>query len=126
MAWMFFGMLIVNIAIPWLTLWNRRFRQNPWLLALVGLLINVGMYFERYIIIPISLTINRMPFTWRLYEPGIEIWLTIGTFAMFLLFYMIASRLIPLVPVWEVQEGQMAHSLRKVGKVHVPAVSEME
>ena len=36
------------------------------------------------------------------------------------------SRLIPLIPVWEVQEGQMTHTLRKVGKAHVPTVSEFE
>jgi hypothetical protein len=39
---------------------------------------------------------------------------------------MIASRLVPLVPVWEVQEGQLAHSLRKVGKIKVKTVSEIE
>jgi molybdopterin-containing oxidoreductase family membrane subunit len=126
MAWMFFSMLIFNIAVPWLILWNRKWRETGWLLAVVGLIINVGMYYERYIIIPVSLTINRMPFTWRLYEPRVEVFLTIGTFALFLLFYLVASRLIPLVPVWEVQEGQMAHSLRKVGKTHVPSISEME
>ncbi|HJR78610.1 MAG TPA: NrfD/PsrC family molybdoenzyme membrane anchor subunit [Anaerolineales bacterium] len=126
MAWMFFQMIGFNIVLPWLTLWNKRIRQTPWLLALIGLLINVGMYWERYIIIPVMLTINRMPFTWKLYEPRIEIFLTIGTFSMFLLFYMIASRLIPLIPVWEVQEGQMTHTLRKVGKAHVPTVSEFE
>ena len=126
MAWMFWQMIGFNIVLPWLTLWNKRIRQTPWLLALIGLLINVGMYWERYIIVPVMLTINRMPFTWRLYEPRIEIFLTIGTFAMFLLFYMIASRLIPLIPVWEVQEGQMTHSLRKVGKAHVPTISEFE
>jgi Ni/Fe-hydrogenase subunit HybB-like protein len=126
MAWMFFQMIGFNIVLPWLTLWNRRIRQTPWLLALIGLLINVGMYWERYIIVPVMLTINRMPFTWRLYEPRIEIFLTIGTFSLFLLFYMIASRLIPLIPVWEVQEGQMTHTLRKVGKAHVPAISEFE
>jgi molybdopterin-containing oxidoreductase family membrane subunit len=126
MAWMFYQMVTFNIVIPFLTLWNKRIRTTPWLLALIGGLINVGMYWERYIIVPVMLTINRMPFTWRLYEPGIEIYLTIGTFSMFLLFYMIASRLIPLIPVWEVQEGQMVHTLRKVGKTHVPTVSEFE
>ena len=126
MAWMFFQMVGFNIVLPFLTLWNKRIRTTPWLLAIIGLLINVGMYWERYIIVPVMLTINRMPFTWRLYEPRIEVFLTIGTFAMFLLFYMIASRLIPLVPVWEVQEGQMTHSLRKVGKAHVPTISEFE
>jgi hypothetical protein len=39
---------------------------------------------------------------------------------------MLASRLIPLVPVWEVQEGQNAHLLRKVGKVEIPTVSEID
>ena len=126
MAWMFFQMIGFNIVLPWLTLWNKWVRTTPWLLAIIGLLINVGMYWERYIIVPVMLTINRMPFTWRLYEPGIEIFLTIGTFSMFLLFYMIASRLIPLVPVWEVQEGQMTHSLRQVGKTQVPTISEFE
>ncbi len=126
MAWMFFQMVGFNIVLPFLTLWNKRIRTTPWLLAIIGLLINVGLYWELYIIVPVMLTINRMPFTWRLYEPRIEVFLTIGTFAMFLLFYMIASRLIPLVPVWEVQEGQMTHSLRKVGKAHVPTISEFE
>jgi Ni/Fe-hydrogenase subunit HybB-like protein len=126
MSWMFYQMLAFNIVIPFLTLWNKGVRTRPWLLALIGALINVGMYWERYIIVPVMLTINRMPFTWKLYEPRIEIFLTIGTFSMFLLFYMIASRLIPLIPVWEVQEGQMVHTLRKVGKAHVPTVSEFE
>jgi molybdopterin-containing oxidoreductase family membrane subunit len=39
---------------------------------------------------------------------------------------MLASRLIPLVPVWEVQEGQMAHRRYKVGQTEVPAVAELE
>src|SRR5512142_510951 len=104
--YLWYIMLFCNIAVPWLTLWNKQWRRTPWLLAVDGILINVGMWLERYIIIPEGLTINRMPFTWRLYIPHIEVFLTIGTFALFLLLYMAASRLIPLVPVWEVQEGQ--------------------
>jgi molybdopterin-containing oxidoreductase family membrane subunit len=126
MAWMFYLMVFFNIVLPFTTLWSKKVRTTPWALALIGLLINVGMYFERYIIVPVTLTINRMPFTWKLYEPQIEIFLTIGTFSMFILFYMIASRLIPLIPVWEVQEGQMTHSLRKVGKAHLPTISDFE
>jgi Ni/Fe-hydrogenase subunit HybB-like protein len=126
MGWMWFGMLICNVAIPWAILWNKKWRSTPWLLFIVGMLINVGMWFERYIIVPISLTINRMPFTWRLYQPGIEVWLGIGTLAFFILLYMAASKLIPLIPVWEVQEGQMAHSLKKYGRETVVTVSELE
>ncbi len=126
LGWMWFAMLVFNVVIPWATLWNKKWRSNPWLLFVVGLLINVGMWFERYIIIPISLTINRMPFTWRMYSPGIEIPLGIGTVAFFILLYMAASRLIPLIPVWEVQEGQMAHSLKTYGRETVVTVSELE
>lgn len=126
MAWMFIQFVFFNIVIPPLFLWSKKVRETPWLLALIGLMINVGMYWERYLIIPVMLTINRMPFTWKLFQPRIEIFLTIGTFSMFLLFYMIVSRLIPLIPVWEVQEGQMTHSLRKVGKAKLPTISEFE
>jgi Ni/Fe-hydrogenase subunit HybB-like protein len=126
MAWMWMLMIIFNVAIPWLTLWNKSIRRNPALLFTIGLLINVAMWFERYIIIPVSLTINRQPFTWRLYQPGVEIPLSIGTLAFFILLYMLASRLIPLVPVWEVQEGQLAHSVRMYGKETVVTVSDLE
>ena len=119
-------MLICNIVIPWAILWNKKFRRKPWLMLIVGIVINIGMWIERFVIIPVSLTITRDPFTWKLYKPAIEIPLTIGTFALFILLYMLASRLIPLVPVWEVQEGQSAHSLRKIGKAEVPTVSEIE
>jgi len=126
MGWMWFLMIIFNVAIPWLTLWNKKIRRNPGMLFTIGLLINIAMWFERYIIVPISLSINRMPFTWRLYQPGVEIPLGIGTLAFFILLYMIMSKLIPLVPVWEVQEGQMAHSLKKYGKETVVSVAELE
>ena len=78
------------------------------------------MWIERYVIIPVGLSINRMPFTWRIYIPAVEIFLTIGTISLFLLLYMLASRLIPLIPVWEVQEGQAVHMLRKIGRGRVP------
>jgi Ni/Fe-hydrogenase subunit HybB-like protein len=125
-AWLWYTMLICNIAVPWLILWNKKWRQTPWLLATVGFFINIGMWIERYEIIPVGVTINRMPFTWRLYEPRIEIPMTLGTVAFFLLLYMLASRLIPLIPAWEVQEGQENHTLRKIGKASVPAISELD
>ena len=124
--WIFFLMLACNFLIPILTLWNRKFRRNPMAMVTMGIIINIGMYLERYVIIPMGLTINRMPFTWRVYVPRIEIYMTLGTFSLFILMYLIASKLIPFVPVWEVQEGQIAHSLRKFGKAEVPSKAEIE
>lgn len=95
-------------------------------MACVGIAVNIGMWLERYLIIPVGVTITRDPFTWRQYQPAIEIPITIGLFAFFLLLYMLASRLIPLIPVWEVEEGQVAHSLRTVGNTEVVSLSELE
>lgn len=134
-GWIWFLMLITNIAVPWLVLWNKNWRRNPWILFSVGLLINVGMWAERFIIVPISLQVNRMPFMWghgirNWHETfpyiTVEIPIFIGSIAFFILLYMLASKLIPLVPVWEVQEGQMAHSIRKYGKEPVVSVAELE
>jgi molybdopterin-containing oxidoreductase family membrane subunit len=123
---LWYAMLICNIVVPWAILWNKNWRQKPWLMAFVGIAINIGMYLERYIIIPVTVTINRAPFITRSYHPAIEIPITIGMFAFFLLLYMLASRLIPLIPVWEVEEGQVAHSLQRVGQTEVVSLSELE
>ena len=62
-------MLICNIVIPWLTLWNKKIRRTPWVMFIITLLINVGMYFERYTIIPLTLGHQRLPFDWGEYSP---------------------------------------------------------
>jgi molybdopterin-containing oxidoreductase family membrane subunit len=127
LAWLWWGMIFLNAGIPMLTLWSKKVRQTPWMMLVITLLINVGMYLERYIIVTGIPSRNRMPFDWGVFKPSItEISITIGSFAMFILFYAIMSRLIPLIPVWEVKEGQEAHTLRKVGKATISSVSELE
>ncbi len=120
-------MLTTNILIPWFTLWNKRIRTSPPALFLITLGVNVGMYLERYIIVAGYLTRNRLPFDWGAYNPSpVELLISLGSLSTFVLLYAVASRLIPLVPVWEVQEGQFVHSLRRVGRILVPSVSELE
>ncbi|HEY9075949.1 MAG TPA: NrfD/PsrC family molybdoenzyme membrane anchor subunit [Anaerolineaceae bacterium] len=126
-AWVWYTMLICNIVIPWLTLWNKRIRRTPWVMFIITLLINVGMYMERVTIVPLTLGHQRSPFDWGEYVPRItEVSIAFGTLCLFMLLYLLASRLIPLIPVWEVREGQAAHTLRKVGKTTIPSVSELD
>jgi molybdopterin-containing oxidoreductase family membrane subunit len=126
-AWVWYSMLVFNVAIPWLTLWNKTIRRTPWVMFLITIGINIGMYFERYTIIPMSLGHQRMPFDWGEYSPRLpEISIAFGSLCLFILLYLLASRLIPLIPVWEVREGQEAHSLRKFGKAHIPSVSDLD
>jgi Ni/Fe-hydrogenase subunit HybB-like protein len=124
--WMWYSMFLGNLIIPWLILWRKKWRKTPWLMAAVGIGINLGMWFERYMIVGGGLTINRMPFTWQVYMPKVEIILTIGTLSLFLFLFLLASRIVPLVPVWEIQEGQLAHTLRKIGRAEVSAVSDID
>jgi Ni/Fe-hydrogenase subunit HybB-like protein len=126
-AWIWYSMLVFNVLIPWLTLWNRKWRRTPWLMFMVTIGINIGMYFERYTIIPMTLAHQRLPFDWGQYTPRLtDTGIPIGTFAFFILLYLLASRLIPLIPVWEVREGQEAHIIRKIGKTHIASVSDLD
>jgi Ni/Fe-hydrogenase subunit HybB-like protein len=51
-AWVWYVMIIGNVAVPWLTLWNKRIRRTPGLMFIITLIINIAMYAERYTIIP--------------------------------------------------------------------------
>lgn len=123
----FFTMLVSNILIPWATLWSRKIRTSIPALVLISILIQVGMYFERYLIIPGTLGRNLLPFDWGGYFPHLpESLITVGAFALVALLYTIFSRIFPLIPVWEVLEGQISLSLRKVGKMLVPTRNELD
>jgi Ni/Fe-hydrogenase subunit HybB-like protein len=127
MAPFWYVMLFSNLVVPWLTLWNRRIRRSPKALFVIALIVNVGMYFERYIIVTGFLRRNHLPFNWGGYVPSlVEIAIVGGSLAVFLLLYALLSRLIPMIPVWEVREGQLAHGLRRVGRATVPTVTELE
>ena len=120
-------MVVCNIVIPWLTLWNRKVRRTPIALFFVALAVNVGMFMERYTIVTGFLRRSRLPFNWGTYQPSIvEVGIAVGSVATFLLLYGLLSRVIPMIPVWEVREGQLTHVLRRFGRTKVTAVSEWE
>jgi Ni/Fe-hydrogenase subunit HybB-like protein len=127
-SWVWYTMLICNVVIPWLTLWNRSLRRTPWAIFIVTLGVNVGMYCERLTIVPLTLSHQRSPFDWGdAFRPQVtDVGIVIGTFCIFIFLYLVISRLIPLIPVWEVQEGQQAHKLQKIGKARLPAVTELD
>jgi molybdopterin-containing oxidoreductase family membrane subunit len=122
-----YTMLFFNILVPLLTLWNKRVRRSPIALFLITIGINIGMYLERFVIIPGFLQRSRMPFNWGEYTPRLpELSIAVGTLALFILLYLLASKVIPLIPVWEVLEGQLSHSRRRIGRTVVTSVAELE
>ncbi len=127
MAPLWYAMLFFNIVVPWLTLWNRSIRRSPVALFLIALGVNVGMYLERFVIVTGFLRRNDLPFNWGTYSPSlVEASISVGSLATFLLLYAILSRLAPMIPVWEVREGQLAHGLRRIGRASVVTLTELE
>lgn len=120
-------MLFSNIVVPWATLWSRRVRTSIPALFLVCVFVQIGMYLERYLIVPVTLGRNELPFDWGTYIPHLpEVLITIGAFAGVGLMYILVSRIFPLIPVWEVQEGQMLQGLRRIGRALIPTRAEPE
>jgi Ni/Fe-hydrogenase subunit HybB-like protein len=118
-------MLFSNIVLPWCLLWSRRIRTSPTALFIISVFIQIGMYLERYLIIPVSLGRNELPYDWGLYSPHWpESLITVGAFALVGFLYMIFSRLVPLIPVWEVYEGQVMQGLRRIGRALIPTRSD--
>jgi molybdopterin-containing oxidoreductase family membrane subunit len=120
-------MIACNIVLPWLTLWSRKIRRSPIPLFVIALAVNIGMYLERYIIVTGFQRRNRLPFNWGEYAPSLtEFAIVAGSVAAFLFIYGLLTRILPIIPVWEVKEGQVAHQLRRIGRTKVKSVSELE
>ncbi len=121
----FYLMIFSNVILPAATLWSKRVRTSIPALFVVCLFVQIGMYLERYIIVPVTLGQNYLPFDWGVYTLYLpESLITVGAFALVAFLYLIASRFIPLIPVWEVYEGQVLQGLRRIGRALVKTRAE--
>lgn len=117
----FYLMLFSNIILPAATLWSKKLRTNLPVLFIVSLFVQVGMYLERVIIIPISMGQNEFPFSWGVYSLQLpETLITIGALGFMAFNYLWFAKLFPIIPVWEVHEGQVMQGLRRIGRALVP------
>jgi Ni/Fe-hydrogenase subunit HybB-like protein len=120
-------MIFSNVVLPWATLWSRRIRTTLPALLFICIFVQVGMYIERFLIVPGVLGFNYLPFDWGLYSPHApETIITIAAFAFVGLMYIIFSRFIPLIPVWEVYEGQVLQGMRRIGRSLVTTKADPE
>jgi Ni/Fe-hydrogenase subunit HybB-like protein len=102
--WATWIMLICNGAIPVL-LWFKRVRHSIAALFTISIFINIGMWFERYVIIVTSLSHEFMPFAWGVYRPSVtEMGIVIGTFGWFFFWLLLFIRIFPPVAIAELKE----------------------
>ncbi|HEX5063538.1 MAG TPA: NrfD/PsrC family molybdoenzyme membrane anchor subunit [Kofleriaceae bacterium] len=100
----FWTMLSCNAIIPQL-LWWRRVRRAKLVLFVISVLVLVGLWFERYVIIVQGLMRDQLPSAWGSYTPTwVDLGILVGTFGFFGLLFLVFLRLMPFVPVSEIKE----------------------
>jgi molybdopterin-containing oxidoreductase family membrane subunit len=123
-SWLFLTFIVFSYVIP-VPLWlSRRVRRNLTLMIITTLMVNVGMWLERFIIVVPSL-MQKQPFTfdYASYQPSIvEITIVGGSFAMVGFLILMFSKFFPLIPLWEAKEGQRLGDAIKVGGISVPGI----
>lgn len=103
-GWTFWIMLACNVGTLQL-LWFKRVRTNAWLLFGLSILINIGMWLERYVIVVTSLTKDFIPSAWRDVEPTwTDFGLLFGSLGMFFTLLFLFLRVLPAITIFEVQE----------------------
>lgn len=108
----FWALITCNILAPQL-LWARRFRCSPIALFFVALVVNVGMWLERFVIVVTSLHRDFLPSSWGMYHGTIWDWSTfIGTIGLFLALLFLFLRFLPAIAMAEMR-GMVASRERR-------------
>jgi len=105
-AW--WTMITMVYVLPLFTLTLPAFRRWPVGVMIVGMLINIGMYVERMLILIPPLVHPRLPYEWSSYFPSwIEITILTGALSLALLLYVLAVKFVPIISIWEEKEGRL-------------------
>ncbi|NQU65257.1 MAG: polysulfide reductase NrfD [SAR324 cluster bacterium] len=110
--WAYWIMVSCNVVFPQL-LWIKPLRRNLAVVFVLSILINIGMWFERFVIITTSLHRDYLPSSWAMYTPTmIEILTLIGSFGLFFTLFILFVRFLPAIAVSEVK------AVSKFARVH--------
>jgi len=102
-AWAYWVMVTCNVVVPQF-FWSRRLRENLGVVFALSLLINVGMWFERFVIIVTSLHRDFLPSAWTMYKPTvIEVVTLIGSFGLFFTLFLLFCRFLPVIAIGEIK-----------------------
>ncbi len=106
--WAYWTMVTCNVLVPQI-FWFKKMRTSLPVMFVVSLLVNVGMWFERFVIIVTSLHRDFLPSSWGYFRPTfVDILTFFGTFGLFLTLFLFFVRFLPMIALSEVK-GMMAH-----------------
>jgi molybdopterin-containing oxidoreductase family membrane subunit len=107
-AWAYWIMVGCNVISPQF-FWFKKIRTTPWMIFILTIFVNIGMWFERFVIIVTSLHRDYLPSAWAMYKPTfIEVATLLGSFGLFFTLFLIFTRVLPMIAASEVK-GVLKH-----------------
>ena len=101
--WAYWAMMFCNVISPQI-FWFQSMRSNYIVVFIICQFVNIGMWFERFVIIITSLAQDYLPSSWGHYSPSItEILTFVGTFGIFLSLFLLFMRFLPMIAISEVK-----------------------
>jgi molybdopterin-containing oxidoreductase family membrane subunit len=101
----FWIMIVFNAVLP-LLFFFRTVRTRPAFLFSIAILVNIGMFLERFVIIVGSIAHDFDPYSWGIYSPNwVELGIMIGSFSLFFLCFLLFVKLLPSISMAEMKEG---------------------
>ena len=102
-AWAYWIMITCNVISPQL-FWFKAVRERPAVVWIISIFVNIGMWFERFVITVTSLANDFLPSSWGYYAPTIvDIFTFFGTFGLFGVLFLLFLRFLPLMPIAEIK-----------------------
>jgi len=101
--WAYWIMVSCNVIFPQL-FWFKKIRRNVWAMWIIAVLVNVGMWFERFVITVSSLSRDFLPGSWHYFKPTIIDILTFaGSFGLFFTLFLLFCRYLPVIAISEIK-----------------------
>lgn len=101
--WSYFAMMSCNVLSPQF-FWSKKIRRNIYWTFALSIVVNIGMWFERFVIIATTLARDYLPSSWSYYSPSwVEVGMFAGTLGLFFTCFLIFTRVAPVVAIAEVK-----------------------
>jgi Ni/Fe-hydrogenase subunit HybB-like protein len=102
-ATVYWALILCNVVIPQ-ALWFKRVRTSVPSLFIISIIVNVGMWLERFVIIVLSLHRDYLPSSWGMFAPTFWDWSTfVGTIGLFLALLFLFLRFLPMISIFEMR-----------------------
>ncbi|MEM8835574.1 MAG: NrfD/PsrC family molybdoenzyme membrane anchor subunit [Planctomycetota bacterium] len=100
--WAYWAMFLCNVISPQV-FWSRWARTTPWFIFIVSIVVNIGMWFERFVIVS-TLSTDFLPGSWTYYKPTfVDVMTFVGTMGIFGTLFLLFAKFLPMLAISEVK-----------------------